>query len=151
MLEKWFNYKLIDPNNRSYLGRNPVQLRIVAIGASLTLLLSLLVITVYAQSDQTQIWTDTENNVKILFTPKNPVVDKPTVLHLSVFSGGGKRVSSQNFLTGKYLKNLTATVVIITNSSCQERTFKFNHLHTTNGTLQNIFFPIRAFIRSSRG
>ena len=146
--EKCFYYKLIDLNNRSYLGRNPVQLRIVAIGASLTLLLSLLVITVYAQSDQTQIWTDTENNVKILFTcsPKNPVVDKPTVLHLSVFSGGGKRVSNQNFLTGKYLKNLTATVVIITNSSGQERTFKFNHLHTTNRTFSvKYLFPDSGF------
>jgi hypothetical protein len=116
-------------------------LRIVVTGASLTLLLSLLVITVYGlQSNQTQIWTDTENNVKILFTysPKNPVVDKPTVLHFSVFSGGGKRVSSQNLLTG--------TLVIITNSTGQERTFKFNHLHTTNGTFSvKYLFPDSGF------
>jgi hypothetical protein len=116
-------------------------LRIVVTGASLTLLLSLLVITVYGlQSNQTQIWTDTENNVKILFTysPKNPVVDKPTVLHFSVFSGGGKQVSSQNLLTG--------TLVIITNSTGQERTFKFNHLHTTNGTFSvKYLFPDSGF------
>ena len=115
-------------------------MRIVVTGASLTLLLSLLVITVYAQSNETQIWTDTENNVKILFTysPKNPVVDKPTVLHFSVFSGGGKQVSSQNLLTG--------TLVIITNSTGHERTFKFNHLHTTNGTFSvKYLFPDSGF------
>jgi hypothetical protein len=110
-------------------------LRIVT-GASLTLILSLSVIAVYAQSNQTQFWTDTENNIKIVFThsPKNPVVDRPTWLHFSVFSGGGKQVSSQKLLTGKYLKDLMATVVIITNSTGRERTFKFNQLHTSNGT-----------------
>jgi hypothetical protein len=119
-------------------------LRIVVTSASLTLLLSLSVITVYAQSNQTQIWTDTENNMKILFTysPKNPVVNKPTVLHFSVFSGGGKQVSSQNLLKGKYLKNFIATVVIITNGTGQEKTFKFNDLHSSNGTFSvKYLFP----------
>jgi hypothetical protein len=123
-------------------------LRIVVTGASLTLLISLSVITVYAQSNQTQIWTDTENNMKILFaySPKNPVVDKPTVLQFSVFSGGSKQVSNQYLLTGKYLKNLMATVVIITNSTGHVRTFKFNHLHTTNGTFSvKYLFPDSGF------
>ena len=73
--------------------------------------------------------------MKILFTysPKNPVVDKPTVLHFSVFSGGGKQVSNQNLLTGRHWKNLMAMVVIITNSTGQERTFKFNNLYAPNG------------------
>ncbi|HYV52551.1 MAG TPA: hypothetical protein VE971_04585, partial [Candidatus Eisenbacteria bacterium] len=55
-------------------------------------------------------------------------------LHFSVFSGGGKQVY------------LTATVFIITNSTGQERTFKFNHLHTTNGTFSvNYLFPDSGF------
>ncbi len=86
--------------------------------------------------------------MKILFTysPKNPVVDKPTVLHFSVFSSGGKQVSSQNLLTGKDLKNLMATVVIITNSTGQETSFKFNHLHSSNGTFSvKYLFPNSGF------
>ncbi|HYA85201.1 MAG TPA: hypothetical protein VEH06_17410 [Candidatus Bathyarchaeia archaeon] len=123
-------------------------MRTVATGVGLTILLSLSVITVYAQLNQTQIWTDTENNIKILFTysPKNPVVDKPTVLHFSVFSGVGKQVSSQNLLTGKYLKNLMATVVIVTNSTGQETSFKFNHVHSSNGTFSvKYLFPDSGF------
>jgi hypothetical protein len=86
--------------------------------------------------------------MKILFgySPKNPVVDKPTVLQFTVFSGGSKQVSSQNLLKGKYLKNLMATVVIITNSTGHVRTFKFNHLHTTNGTFSvKYLFPDSGF------
>lgn len=86
--------------------------------------------------------------MKILFaySPKNPVVDKPTVLQFSVFSGGSKQVSNQYLLTGKYLKNLMATVVIITNSTGHVRTFKFNHLHTTNGTFSvKYLFPDSGF------
>ena len=116
-------------------------------GAILPILLSLSIISVYAQSNETQIWTDTENNMKILFTSsKNPVVDTPTVLHFSVLSVEGKQVSSQNLLTGKYLKNLMATVVIISNSTGQERTFKFNHLHSSNGTFYvKYLFPDSGF------
>ncbi|MFZ0510599.1 MAG: hypothetical protein WAM14_03245 [Candidatus Nitrosopolaris sp.] len=81
----------------------------------------------YAQPSEngTQFWTDTENNVKILFTysPKNPVIDTQTELKFSV----------SNLLTGKHLKNLMAMVVIITNSTGQERTFKFNNLYAPNG------------------
>jgi hypothetical protein len=97
--------------------------------ASLSLLLLLLVVTTnigHAQpSNGTQVWTDTENDVKILFTysPKNPVVDTQTELKFSV----------SNLVTGKHLKNLMAMVVIITNSTNQERTFKFNNLYAPNG------------------
>lgn len=96
---------------------------------SLSLLLLLSVVTTNigrAQpSNGTQLWTDTENHVKILFTysPKNPVIDKQTELKFSV----------SNLLTGKHLKNLMAMVVIITNSGSQERTFKFNNLYAPNG------------------
>jgi hypothetical protein len=75
----------------------------------------------------TQLWKDTENDVKILFTysPKTAIVDTQTELKFSV----------SNLLTGKYLKNLMATVVIVTNSTGQETSFKFNHVHFSNGTL----------------
>jgi hypothetical protein len=76
-------------------------------------------------SNGTQLWTDTENDVKIPFnySPKNPVVDTQTELKFSV----------SNLLTGNHLKNLMAMVVIITNSTSQERTFKFNNLYAANG------------------
>ena len=110
-------------------------MRLVFIGASLSLLLSLSILTNigHAQPNLTQIWTDTENNVKIIFTyPKNPNTDTPTDLKFSVLSLG-KQVSTQNLLTGKHLKNLIAMVVIITDSASQERTFKFNNLYAANG------------------
>ncbi|MGC1928381.1 MAG: DUF1404 family protein [Candidatus Nitrosopolaris sp.] len=80
----------------------------------------------YAQPSEngTQFWTDTENNVKILFTySPNPVIDTKTVLKFSV----------SNLLTGNHLKNMMAMVVIITNSTGQERIFKFNKLYAPNG------------------
>jgi len=90
-------------------------------------LLSALTITIcHAQlSNRTQLWTDRENNVKILFTysPKNPVIDTQTELNFSV----------SNLLTGNHLKNLMAMIVIITNSTGQERTFKFNNISAPNG------------------
>jgi len=92
--------------------------------ASLSLLLLLLVVTAnigHAQpSSGTQLWT-----VKILFTysPKNPSIDTPSELKFSV----------SNLLTGQHLKNLVAMVVIITGSTGQERTFKFNDIYAPNG------------------
>jgi hypothetical protein len=96
-------------------------------GLSLLLLLSFLTTNIgHAQSSNgTQLWTDPENDVKILFTyfPKNPSIDKPTELKFSV----------SNLLTGQHLKNLVAMVVIITGSTGQERTFKFNNIYAPNG------------------
>ena len=77
------------------------------IEASLSLLLLLSVVTTnigHAQlSNRTQLWTDPENDVEILFTysPKNPSIDKPSELKFSV----------SNLLTGQHLKNLVAMVV----------------------------------------
>src|SRR5215831_4435511 len=99
------------------------------IEASLFLLLLSSVVTpniAHTQpSNGTQLWTDPENDVKIVFTysPKNPSIDKPTVLKLSV----------SNLLTGQHLKNLVAMVVIITSSTGQERSFKFNNIYAPNG------------------
>lgn len=82
---------------------------------------------VYAQGDKTgtQVWTDTENNVRIIFnySPANPVVNTPTDLKFSV----------SNLQTGDQLKNLTVGVVIFTNISGHERTFKFNNIYSRNG------------------
>jgi hypothetical protein len=97
--------------------------------ASLSLLLLILVVTAnigHAQpSSGTQLWTDPQNDVKILFTysPKNPSIDTPSELKFSV----------SNLLTGQHLKNLVAMVVIITGSTGQERTFKFNDIYAPNG------------------
>jgi hypothetical protein len=99
------------------------------IEASLSLLLLSSIVTpniAHAQSSNgTQLWTDPENDVKIVFTysPKNPSLDKPTELKFSV----------SNLLTGQHLKNLVAMVVIITSSIGQERTFKFNNIYAPNG------------------
>ena len=46
------------------------------------------------------------------------------VLHFSV---------SRTLLTNKHLENLIAMIVITTNITSQERTFKFNNLYAPNG------------------
>ena len=73
----------------------------------------------------TQLWIDRENNVKVQFTysPQTPIVDTPTELKFSV----------QNLQTGGNLKNLAARVVIVTNSSGQERSFKFTNISAPDG------------------
>src|SRR5215467_3236861 len=80
-----------------------------------------------------QVWTDTENNVKIIFTysPKNPVINTPTKLKFSV----------DNLRTGVNIKNLLAAVVIISNSSGHEKIFKFENITAPNGnfSLQYVF------------
>src|SRR5690242_7113059 len=82
----------------------------------------------------TQLWADKENNVKVQFTysPQTPIIDKPTQLKFSV----------QNLQTGTPLKNLIARVVIVTNSSGQERSFKFTNITAPNGSFSvNYLFP----------
>ena len=72
-----------------------------------------------------QLWIDRENNVRIEFTylPEKPIIDAPTELKFSV----------QNLQTGVNLKNLAARVVIVTNSSGQERSFKFTNISAPDG------------------
>jgi hypothetical protein len=82
----------------------------------------------------TQLWADKENNVKVQFTylPQTPIIDKPTQLKFSI----------QNLQTGTPLKNLIARVVIVTNSSGQERSFKFTNITAPNGSFSvNYLFP----------
>jgi hypothetical protein len=83
----------------------------------------------------TQLWTDTENNMKILFThsPRYPWINTHTLLAFSV----------DNLRTGNHLKNLLATVVIINNSSGQQKIFEFNHLYAPNGVFSvKYLFPL---------
>lgn len=122
-----------------------ILLRIIEASLSLLLLLSVVTInTGHAQpSNGTQLWTDPENDVKILFTysPKNPSIDKPSELRFSV----------SNLLTGQHLKNLVAMVVIITCSTGQERTFKFNKIYAPNGDFSvKYLFPDLGMYQSRR-
>jgi hypothetical protein len=108
--------------------------------ASFSLLLLLSVITNSTAKgltdwSSTQLWTNTENNMKILFThsPRYPWVNTPTLVAFTV----------DNLRTGNHLKNLLATGVIINNSSGQQKIFKFNHLYAPNGVFSvKYFFPL---------
>ena len=82
----------------------------------------------------TQLWVDRENNVKVQFTylPQTPIIDTPTQLKFNI----------QNSQTGIPLRNLVARVVIVTNSSGQERSFKFTNITAPNGSFSvNYLFP----------
>lgn len=90
----------------------------------------------YGQSSikATQSWLDRENNVRILFgyTPTMPVIDTPTSLNFSI----------QNLQTGKPITDLLARVVILTNSSGQERIFKFTNITAPHGAFSvKYLFP----------
>ena len=80
-----------------------------------------------------QVWTDRENNIKILFTysPGNPVINTPTKLRFSV----------DNLQTGNHLKNLLATVIIINNSSGQTKIFKFKNITASAGNFSVEYLP----------
>ncbi|HEY6885734.1 MAG TPA: hypothetical protein VI278_17005 [Nitrososphaeraceae archaeon] len=82
----------------------------------------------------TQLWIDRENNVKVQFTysPQTPIVDTPTELKFSV----------QNLQSGANLKNLAARVVVVNNSSGQERSFKFTNISSPDGNFSvKYLFP----------
>lgn len=76
-------------------------------------------------NNETQIWTDKLNNIKLQFTnnPEKPIVDQPTELKFSV----------QNLQTGTNLKNILARIVVLTNSSGQLRSFKFTNITAPDG------------------
>jgi hypothetical protein len=81
-----------------------------------------------------QIWIDELNNLKIQFgySPKEPVIDKPTELGFTV----------QNVQTGEQIKNLSARVVVVNNAGGQLRTFKFANITAPNGIFSvNYLFP----------
>jgi len=90
----------------------------------------------YGQSSTsaTQSWLDRENNVRILFsyTPATPIIDTPTDLKFSI----------QNLQTGKPLTDVSARVVILTNSSGQERIFRFTNIIAPDGVFSiKYLFP----------
>jgi hypothetical protein len=76
-------------------------------------------------SNSSQQWIDKNSDVKILFgsSPSKPVVDSPTELKFIV----------QDLKTNKLLNNLQAHVIVTTNSSGQEQTFKFNSVKVPSG------------------
>ncbi|MGB0029508.1 MAG: hypothetical protein WBP64_22010 [Nitrososphaeraceae archaeon] len=81
-----------------------------------------------------QQWTDKTSGVKIIFaySPAKPLVDSPTELRFLV----------RDLKTDKYFKDLLAHVIITTNSSGQERTFKFNNITAPNGNFSlKYLFP----------
>ena len=81
-----------------------------------------------------QTWIDKLNNLKIHFgySPKEPVIDKPTELEFTV----------QNVQTGEQIKNLSARVVVVNNAGGQLRTFKFANITAPNGIFSvNYLFP----------
>jgi len=81
-----------------------------------------------------QSWLDQENNVRILFsyTPVMPIIDTPTYLNFNI----------QNLQTGKPVTDLMARVVILTNSSGQERIFKFTNITAPEGVFSiKYLFP----------
>jgi hypothetical protein len=85
-------------------------------------------------ANRIETWVDKLNNIKIQFTysPTQPIVDKPTELKLNV----------QNLQTGRPLKDLIGRVVILTNSSGQERTFKFTNISAPDGNFSvKYLFP----------
>ena len=81
-----------------------------------------------------QSWLDRENNVRILFsyTPTMPIIDAPTNLKFSI----------QNLQTHKPVTDLMAIVVILSNSSGQERIFRFTNITAPDGVFSiRYLFP----------
>ena len=72
-----------------------------------------------------QLWTDSDHDLKIKFVyePKIPIVDKPTELKFAV----------QRIITGDYLRNLEANVLVTDNISGQFRDFRFNNVSAPDG------------------
>jgi hypothetical protein len=82
-----------------------------------------------------QIWKDTENNVRILFSysPNNPAINTPTELRFTI----------NDLQSGAPFKNVLITVNIIGNNSFgQQKVVKFSGLSDNRGNyLINYAFP----------
>jgi len=96
----------------------------------------------------TQMWTDKTSGISInvAYSPAKPIVDSPTNLRFII----------RNMTGGNNLKDLTAHVSITSNSSGQERTFKYNNITAPSGafSLKYIFpdygtYQVIAAIRSN--
>jgi hypothetical protein len=84
--------------------------------------------------NRTQTWTDKLNNLKVQFTysPENPAIDTPTELKFNVL----------NLQTGSHLKDLSAWIVVLTNSGGQQRSFKFTNISAADGNFSvKYLFP----------
>jgi len=84
--------------------------------------------------NRTQTWTDKLNNLKVQFTysPDNPAIDAPTELKFNVL----------NLQTGTHLKDLSARIVVLTNSGGQQRSFKFTNISAADGNFSvKYLFP----------
>ena len=75
--------------------------------------------------NNTQIWTNPEQNLRIQFTyePQKLVLDQPTELKFIV----------QNLKTGNYVKNLVANILVTHNSSGQFSNFRFSNITVPDG------------------
>jgi hypothetical protein len=75
--------------------------------------------------NRTQTWIDKLNNLKIQFaySPENPGIDTPTELKFNVL----------DLQTGSHLKDLSARIVVLTNSGGQQRSFKFTNISAPDG------------------
>jgi hypothetical protein len=83
---------------------------------------------------RTQTWIDKLNNLKIQFRylPENPAIDTPTELKFNVL----------NLQTGSHLKDLSARIVVLTNSGGQQRSFKFTNISAADGNFSvKYLFP----------
>ncbi len=81
-----------------------------------------------------QTWTDNLSNVKIQFThsPEKPVIDEPTELRFNVV----------NLSDNSPLKNFHASVVVLTNTAEQVRSFKFSNITVPIGNFSvKYLFP----------
>lgn len=80
-----------------------------------------------------QVWIDKTSGISINFaySPNKPLVDTPTALRFIV----------HDLKSGNNFKDLIAHVSVTSNSSGQERTFKFSNITATNGdfSLKYIF------------
>jgi hypothetical protein len=109
----------------------------------LLLISSLIAVVIYlspnstlgqSSTSGTQSWLDRENNLRMVFsyTPSIPIIDAPTDLKFSI----------QNLQTGKPVSDIFARVVILTNSSGQERIFRFANITAPNGVFSiKYLFP----------
>jgi hypothetical protein len=85
-------------------------------------------------NNNTQQWVDKNNNIMIQFNykPEKPIIDSKTQMKYNV----------KNLTTGSNVKDLTARVIVVANSSGQLRTFKFDNVTSHNGTIAvNYIFP----------
>jgi hypothetical protein len=85
-------------------------------------------------NNNTQQWVDKNNNIMIQFNykPEKPIIDSKTQMKYNV----------KNLTTGSNVKDLTARVIVVANSSGQLRTFKFDNVASHNGTFAvNYIFP----------